>query len=361
MARLTINNLVKRFGDFTAIDNLSLDIADGEFITLLGPSGCGKTTTLRSIAGFIEPDEGDILFDQKRVNDIPPNKRSTAMVFQSYALFPHMTVKKNIAFGLKMKKVNKTEAEKRISEAIELVGLTGLEGRFPKELSGGQQQRVAVARALVMQPDILLFDEPLSNLDAKLREKMRVEIRELQRKLKITAIYVTHDQAEALVISDRVVIMNKGVIQQIGKPTDVYNRPNSAFVADFIGTANFIDGTVKEKLEADTWLLETEIGNIKTMTEYQLALGDQVLLSVRPEDLLMEKGSENTFQGVITTQTYMGNFVDYHVEVAGKSLRIQSNGKQLFEEGDSVQVHFRPEDCTIVEMKDVNQHETAHQ
>jgi len=361
MAKVTINNLVKRFGNFTAINNISLDIQDGEFITLLGPSGCGKTTTLRTIAGFIEPDEGEIYFNNVRINDIPANKRSTAMVFQSYALFPHMTAYKNIAFGLKMKKVEKSEAERRIKDAIELVGLDGLEGRYPKELSGGQQQRVAVARALVMQPDILLFDEPLSNLDAKLREKMRTEIRELQKKLKITAIYVTHDQAEALVISDRVVIMNKGTIQQIGMPTEVYNKPNSSFVADFIGTANFIRGNIKQYINEGNYRVDTEIGSIIIKTDYELQENDSILISVRPEDIYLEKGDENTFVARIKIRTYMGNFVDYHIDINGKILKVQSNGKSLFEEGSEINFSFKPVNCTIVEMKDVMPLEAVHE
>ncbi|HEB10171.1 MAG TPA: ABC transporter ATP-binding protein [Spirochaetales bacterium] len=230
MARLKIVNLTKRFDDVVAVDNMNLEVEEGEFITLLGPSGCGKTTTLRSIAGFLPLDEGEIYFNDRLMNNIPPYKRSTAMCFQSYALFPHMTVQDNIRFGLRMQKVPIEEQTKRIDEILNIVGLKGLEHRKPAQLSGGQQQRVALARAVVIRPEILLFDEPLSNLDAKLRERVRVEIRELQKRLKITAVYVTHDQAEALVISDRIVIMNEGRIEQVGDPFSIYRSPISSFV-----------------------------------------------------------------------------------------------------------------------------------
>src|SRR6185312_12921256 len=233
MSRLRLNHLTRRFEGMVAVDDLSLEVADGEFLTLLGPSGCGKTTTLRMIAGFLGPDAGDIWFD---------DRRNTAMVFQSYALFPHMSVAENVGFGLLMRKLPKMESAARVAEALDLVSLTGLEDRRPGQLSGGQQQRVALARAIVTRPDILLFDEPLSNLDAKLREKVRVEIRELQRRLRITSIYVTHDQAEALVVSDRIVVMNRGRIEQIGDPDTIYRAPDNAFVADFIGLTNIIEG-----------------------------------------------------------------------------------------------------------------------
>ncbi len=244
MARLKIVNCTKRFDEVVAIDNMNLEVEEGEFITLLGPSGCGKTTTLRSIAGFIPLDEGEIYFDERLMNNIPPNKRSPGMCFQSYALFPHMTVLDNIKFGLRMKKVPAEEQKRRIDEILDIVGLKGLEERKPGQLSGGQQQRVALARAVVIQPEILLFDEPLSNLDAKLRERVRVEIRQLQKRLKITSIYVTHDQAEAQAISDRIVIMNEGLIEQIGDPFSIYRYPNSTFGSDFKMWVNRISGCI---------------------------------------------------------------------------------------------------------------------
>ncbi len=240
MSTLTLAHVTRRYGGFTAVDDVSLDVADGEFVTLLGPSGCGKTTTLRMVAGFIAPDGGEIRFGDRQMTDVPPHRRNTAMVFQSYALFPHMSVADNIAFGLRMRKLSAAERESRIAEALDMVSLCGLEKRRPGELSGGQQQRVALARAIVTRPDILLFDEPLSNLDAKLREKVRIEIRDLQRRLRITTLYVTHDQSEAMAISDRIVVMNGGRIEQEGDPATIYRQPRSAFVADFLGAANIV-------------------------------------------------------------------------------------------------------------------------
>ena len=238
MANLRIINLTKRFNEVLAVDNISLEVADGEFVTLLGPSGCGKTTTLRTIAGFCYPDEGEIFFGDKIMNNVPPNKRNTAMCFQSYALFPHMSVWDNISFGLKMQKISQQEQKKRVLKVMGMLGIEGLEKRKPGELSGGQQQRVALARAIVTEPQVLLFDEPLSNLDAKLRVQVRVEIREMQKRLGITTIYVTHDQDEALAISDRIVVMNRGHIEQLGDPYTIYRNPETSFVAGFIGRAH---------------------------------------------------------------------------------------------------------------------------
>jgi len=352
VASLTIKNLTKRFGNFTAVNNLSIDVADGEFITLLGPSGCGKTTTLRVISGFLDADEGDVFFDDQRVNDLPPNKRPTAMVFQSYALFPHMTVFQNISFGPRMKKENKVEIEKKVKKALELTRLTGLEERYPKELSGGQQQRVAVARALVMHPKIILFDEPLSNLDAKLREKMRIEIRSLQKDLGITAIYVTHDQAEALVISDRVVVMNQGAIQQFDTPIEIYNHPKSIFVAGFIGIDNFIKGIIKEKIDDTTYILDSELGEVRFNSELQLDKRADILISVRPENFTFQRCEGNELKGKIIIRSYMGSFIDYHIDIKGKTIRVQTTGEMFFEEGDEVCIYFREKDCTVVENKD---------
>src|SRR5215468_3209486 len=244
MTNVTISGLTKRFGGAVAVDDLSIEIGEGELVSLLGPSGCGKTTTLRSIAGFVEPDAGQILFDGVDITALPPERRNIGMVFQNYALFPHMTVRENLRFGLEMRRVPRNEMTNRIDQVLDTVQLTGLDGRYPRELSGGQQQRVALARGLVIEPAVLLLDEPLANLDAKLREEMRFFIRSLQRRVGITTMYVTHDQAEAMVISDRIVVMFDGAIAQIGSAGDIYDRPASRRVASFIGLSNFIDGTV---------------------------------------------------------------------------------------------------------------------
>src|SRR5215216_3081940 len=244
MADLSLNGLSKHYGDFYAVREVSLTIADGEFLVLLGPSGCGKTTTLRMVAGFIEPSAGHVRLAGQDVTLLPPWRRNTGMVFQSYALFPHMTVAENVAFGLEMRKLAKADVDSRTREALRLVRLEGFAARLPRQLSGGQQQRVALARALAIRPDVLLLDEPLSNLDAKLREEVRIEIRELQRQLGLTAIMVTHDQEEALTVADRLVVMADGEIRQIGSQRDLYERPADRFVASFVGRSTFLDGRV---------------------------------------------------------------------------------------------------------------------
>jgi len=245
MARLDIDRLVKRYGDFFAVKDVSLSVADGEFLVLLGPSGCGKTTTLRMVAGFIEPTAGEVKLGGSNVTLLPPWKRNAGMVFQSYALFPHLTVAQNVAFGLEMRKLPKVEVDKRVEEALALVRLAGFGARLPRQLSGGQQQRVALARALAIRPDVLLLDEPLSNLDAKLRQEVRVEIRELQKQLGLTTVMVTHDQEEALTMADRLVVMNEGAVHQVGTQRDLYERPADRFVAGFVGRSTFLDGTVE--------------------------------------------------------------------------------------------------------------------
>src|SRR4051812_16458264 len=245
MARLDIEKLVKRYGDFYAVKDVSLQVADGEFVVLLGPSGCGKTTTLRMVAGFIEPTAGQVRLGGGGVTLLPPWKRNTGMVFQSYALFPHLTVAQNVAFGLEMRKLPKDDIGKRVEEALALVRLSGFGARLPRQLSGGQQQRVALARALAIRPDVLLLDEPLSNLDAKLRQEVRVEIRELQRQLGLTTVMVTHDQEEALTMADRLVVMNEGIVHQVGSQRDLYERPADRFVAGFVGRTTFLTGTVE--------------------------------------------------------------------------------------------------------------------
>ncbi len=331
MTTLRLAGLTRRFEGYLAVDDVSLDVADGEFLTLLGPSGCGKTTTLRMIAGFLNPDTGDIWFGDKRMTEVPPHQRNTAMVFQSYALFPHMSVADNVGFGLMMRKVAKAERDRRVAEAIEIVSLTGLEKRKPGQLSGGQQQRVALARAIVTRPDILLFDEPLSNLDAKLRERVRIEIRELQKRLGITSIYVTHDQDEALVMSDRIVVMNRGRIEQIGDPNSIYRRPKTAFVADFLGLANIVDGALE-----GGGRVNTPVGTLQIADAADVAT-HQVKICWRPEDMkLSAGGQQNRITGTARNVIFRGNVTEVRLEVNGQLLRAQVDSDQQIRDGDTL-------------------------
>ena len=312
MARLELANVTKRYGEMTAVDGVSLEVANGEFVVLLGPSGCGKTTTLRTIAGFVEPTSGTVRLDGNDVTALPPWKRNAGLVFQSYALFPHLTVNQNVAFGLEMRKVVKAEMPARIAEALRLVRLDHLGERLPRQLSGGQQQRVALARALVFRPDILLLDEPLSNLDAKLRQDVRVEIRELQRKLGLTTVMVTHDQEEALTMADRLVVMSEGRIRQIGTQHDLYERPADRFVADFVGRSNFIQGTIETPgLFRSKGGLSIACGTAKT---------GAATLAVRPERLALIGSSapkpENHFHGRVEFLSYLGAALDLHVRLS---------------------------------------------
>jgi putative spermidine/putrescine transport system ATP-binding protein len=311
MARLQLIAITKRYGDFTAADDLTLDVADGEFVVLLGPSGCGKTTTLRVVAGFVEPTSGSVLLGGRDITTLPPWKRNAGLVFQSYALFPHMTVAENIAFGLEMRKVAKAEMAPRVAEALRLVRLDHLGERLPRQLSGGQQQRVALARALVFRPDVLLLDEPLSNLDAKLRQDVRVEIRELQRKLELTTVMVTHDQEEALTMADRLVVMSEGRIRQIGTQHDLYERPAEKFVADFVGRSTFIDGRMDGPgrfVSAGGLVVACDGGGT-----------GQASLALRPERLALMSSAapamDNSFAGSVEFISYLGAQVDLHVRL----------------------------------------------
>jgi iron(III) transport system ATP-binding protein len=347
MTTLTIKNLVKKYGNNTVVDHLDLFVEDGEFVTLLGPSGCGKTTTLRAIAGLVEIDGGEIYFGDKLMNDVPPHKRSASMVFQTYALFPHMSVQDNIGFGLRMQQVPKGERERRVKEVLEMMGLSDLADRRPGQLSGGQQQRVAVARAIVTQPLLLLFDEPLSNLDLKLRERLRIDIRELQRRLKITSIYVTHDQAEALVISDRIAIMDQGIIVQIGDPVSVYTHPNSAFTADFIGQANTIKGKVISTNNKGC-VIETPFGKLAS-SDNSNVMGAEVLACWRPEDMSFYKeGLENKLESSVIRNIFMGNLTEIFVDVMGNTFRLQIGGAVDLKPGDTVTLGVSKENIRAI-------------
>ena len=317
MATLELIGLTKRFGNFTAVDNMNLKAADGEMIALLGGSGCGKTTTLRMIAGFAEPTEGSILVDGEDVAKIPPYKRNIGIFFQNYALFPHMTVFENVAFGLKLQKLKKPEIAQRVAEILALVKLTGLDKRYPRELSGGQQQRVALARALVTRPHILLLDEPLSNLDAKLRIEMQVEIKRIQKELGITTIIVTHDHEEAVSLADRVIVMHEGKIQQIGRPNEIFEHPCSAFVADFMGFSTFIQGTIgPEEGEKRPVTCSGKLLYVPSAAAEGIEAGSPVTLAVRSENIqLAEEEGENTLSGTISAVTYKGTTT--RLEVVG--------------------------------------------
>jgi putative spermidine/putrescine transport system ATP-binding protein len=312
MADLSINGLSKHYGDFYAVREVSLTIADGEFLVLLGPSGCGKTTTLRMVAGFIEPSAGHVRLAGQDVTLLPPWKRNAGMVFQSYALFPHMTVAQNVAFGLEMRKLSRADIERRVEETLALVRLGGYGGRLPRQLSGGQQQRVALARALAIRPDVLLLDEPLSNLDAKLRQEVRVEIRELQRQLGLTTVMVTHDQEEALTMADRLVVMNEGSVRQVGSQRDLYERPADRFVAGFVGRTTFLAGTVEApgRFRSDGGLaLACAGGNL-----------GRAVLSLRPErveiGLQPRSGLDNSLSGTVEFVSYLGALIDIHVRLS---------------------------------------------
>jgi iron(III) transport system ATP-binding protein len=340
------------YGKTVAVDGVDLDIGKGEFMTFLGPSGCGKTTTLRMIAGLIEPTEGEISVGGKLLSSpgtkvVPPEKRNMGMVFQSYAVWPHMTVFENVAFPLRNLKKSKEEIGKRVRAALELVKLDGLEDRYPSNLSGGQQQRVALARAMAIEPDILLFDEPLSNLDAKLREEMRFELKEIQRRIGVTSIYVTHDQAEAMAISDRIAVMSHGQIKQIGKPREIYDSPEDPFTAEFIGLANFFPGkATSEKTVCLAGRQELEIDGCR-----ELNMGADVILSIRPHNIKIYKEvnkTRNEVQGIVEKGAYLGDKVDYRVRVGDSILRIQTPPGEVFTEGTKVCLHLPAEKISVI-------------
>lgn len=330
---IEFKNIVKKFDDFVALDHVSLNIPKGAFVTLLGPSGCGKTTLMRQLAGFSEPEEGDILVSGKRMNGLPPFKRNTPLVFQEYALFPHMTVYENISYGLKLKRTPKKQMDKKVGEMLEMFNLTGLEKRFPRQMSGGQQQRVAFARALIMGQDILLLDEPLSNLDAKLRVEVRSELRQIQQRLGITTIYVTHDQDEALSMSDIIAVMRQGRIEQVGTPWEIYFRPVNRFVADFVGTVNFVPATVIA-VDEKTLQLNYE-GNVLLLPRSaEVSPGEKVSLVVRPECMHLlgaEEGLSDTtvLTGTIDHYSFLGRVIRYWVNIGDATFIIDDSNPSL--------------------------------
>ncbi|MFQ5675649.1 MAG: ABC transporter ATP-binding protein [bacterium] len=357
MSKVRLKNLCKVFGSVPAVRDLNLDIGQGEFFSLLGPSGCGKTTTLRMIAGFEIPSSGQILFDGEDVTFRKPNQRNTGMVFQNFALFPHMTVFENVAFGLQARKAAKQEIKTRVLAALELVELENLDSRSVTQLSGGQQQRVALTRAIVIEPNILLLDEPLSNLDAKLREETREEIKSLQRRLRITTIYVTHDQDEALSLSDRIAVMQSGVCQQVGSPEDIYRRPANRFVAEFVGNSNILPARVlrtgKDKSQVeihDNWRLE-----VATVAGVDLSSGRQVYLSVRPENIAILNGDskrQNVFTGEIKNIRFSGAVIGFEIAVNSMTLKARAllneagfhlaNGSKVRFQIHPSQIHILP-------------------
>ncbi len=329
--------------DFYAVRDVALDIAPGSFVTLLGPSGCGKTTTLRMIAGFESPDEGDIYLGEEAINELTPNKRDTAMVFQSYALFPHYNVFDNVAYGLRLRKLPKAEIEERVHKILDLVEMGGMEARMTNQLSGGQQQRIALARALVVEPGVLLFDEPLSNLDAKLRVSMRTEIRRIQQTLGITAIYVTHDQSEAMSISDQIIIMNKGEIAQTGTPMEIYYHPVDEFVADFIGEANFLNAKVTG-MEGTLCRVNIDGHEALVETFRPMKANQPCKVLLRPEAVII--GDNGLLPCKVELSCFMGSYQNYHVRVGETLVKIMDNcpvNKKIFQVGDQAFIRFDKE------------------
>ena len=334
--------------EFYAVHDTTLEIAPGAFVTLLGPSGCGKTTTLRMIAGFESPDEGEIYLGGEPINALTPNKRDTAMVFQSYALLPHYNIFDNVAYGLKLRKMDKETIRKKVLDILALVGLEGMEGRMTNQLSGGQQQRVALARALVIEPGVLLFDEPLSNLDAKLRVTMRTEIRRIQQEAGITAVYVTHDQSEAMALSDEIIIMEKGVVSQIGSPQEVYYRPKNEFVADFIGDANFLRGKFVRR-DGQNAVVNVNGVEVLASGAENAAAGAETVIVLRPETSVLS--DEGYFPVKVIVSSFMGAYQLYHVMLGDNKLIIHEyapQGKKIYAMGETAYLRFAPENAHCI-------------
>jgi len=342
---LALENIYKNFGEVEVLKGLSAEIKKGELLTFVGPSGCGKTTLLRIIGGFTELTSGSVILDGEDISSLPPNMRNTKMVFQSYALFPHMTVAKNIGFGLKLQKWPKEKIDTRVEELLSLVYMEGLGERTIDRISGGQQQRVALARALALEPKVLLLDEPLSNLDANLRVVMREEIRNIQERIGVTTIFVTHDQYEAMSISDRILVLSDGIIQQIGSPMDIYEQPANEFIAGFVGYVNFLEGRVV-LMDDDTCHVTTKYGDLELLRHQgDLEVGDTVVLVIRPETLSLSpsKGTQrtNTFHGTILSRMYAGNLAKYTVKFGDKEMVVDQynpSGSQQFGKNDEVKI-----------------------
>ncbi|MFO1162669.1 MAG: ABC transporter ATP-binding protein [Reyranellaceae bacterium] len=351
VTRIVVQDLVIRYGDMVAVNGVSFEVGRGEHVTLLGPSGCGKTTTLRAIAGLEQPASGSIridgqaMYDAAQRRNIPTEQRGVSMVFQSYAVWPHMTVFDNVAYGLRVRKQGAADIKANVERALDLVQMRHLADRPASKLSGGQQQRVALARAVAFSPTVVLFDEPLSNLDAKLRAEMRVELRDLQRRLDITSVYVTHDQEEALAISDRVIVMNVGVIEQIGTPQEIYNRPRSRFVADFVGSANLIDGK-----PADDGSFTTAGGIVLRASAAHRLHGRESQVAVRTAYIDLEaRPGDNHVPGTVRQRLFHGDFVQYVVDTALGPLIVRRPPTALLEEGAAVTLSFSPEHCVLLE------------
>jgi len=345
-----IKNLTKRYNDVTAVDSVSLEIEKGELFFLLGPSGCGKTTILRSVAGFCEQDEGEIFFDDRRIDPLPPHERNTGMVFQNYALWPHMTVRQNVQYGLDVRGLASAEKKRRVDEALAMVHMSDQAAKRPNQLSGGQQQRVALARALVINPDVVLLDEPLSNLDAKLRGEMRDEIRRIHDETAITTIYVTHDQKEALSLADRVAVMSVGRVEQIGSPREIYDCPANRFVAEFIGETNLIPGKITSS-DPNAVRVATELGDLLSSRSCDLAVGDEVFCSIRPEAtrIVGDASVANAFPAKIASHTYLGEANQFVFDAGGVSLRAMSLGESDdTSRGSQVRVGVEPDDIVVL-------------
>ena len=353
MIELHLKNVSKLFGETRAVDSVSLEVKSGELFFLLGPSGCGKTTCLRTIAGFYQPDEGEMLFGEKLMNKVPPHKRNIGMVFQNYALWPHMTVYQNVEYGLNIRKLSSDVKKEKVAKVLDVVQMEKYADRNPNQLSGGQQQRIALARALVIEPDILLLDEPLSNLDAKLRLEMRLEIKRIHSESGITSVYVTHDQKEALSLADRMAVMRDGKIIQLGTPREVYNTPVNRFVADFIGETNFINGKLKSKADG-YFVFETPIGDIKS-TGVNISDNQELVCSVRPESIDVsdspQDNAKNQFEAEISSVVYLGDVEEYWVKVGNFwDVKAVINNPGIYERksGDKVYVQFQPEDAILL-------------